>query len=589
MTQKTHPFVHEAVEVVREGGLSRRDFFKYAACFGLSAMSAGRLLGLTAPEIAMAAGQDWKGLEQESPFEIKNLLIDKAKAACAKSGCTVLNAGRGNPDFLNTTARKAFALLTLFAATAAEKEGVKRAGSNEPARDIGYRRMQDGLAAEFATFIKVHRSQPGAMFLERAMEYATRDLGMDPDEVVFQMTDGVQGDFYPDPPRIFPVTEAIAMRYLDRVVFSGKPPAGRFGLFATEGATAAMIYLFNSLRENMVLNPGDKVAIVTPVFSPYLELPVLADYGLEPVYIRCSEEAGWQIPDAEAAKLADPGVKALYMVNPTNPTSVSLSADTVGRMAAVIKAHNPDMVIISDTVYASFVDSFHTFGSVLPENILGVYSYSKYFGVTGWRLGLVMVHENTVVDRIIKRLPPKEQARLDLRYRLTSTRPESIAFIDRLEMDSRQVALAHTGGLSGPQQVAMCLFSLFELLDENFEYKKAIMDILRARWSALYKALALPEPTGDTLTRYYALINLRTLAEQRHGKPFADRLVKGHSLEFLFRLAEQHATICLPGGGFAGPDWSLRVALANIDEQACASVGRSVLAVLDGYKQELGG
>jgi aspartate 4-decarboxylase len=580
MPPKTHPFVEEAAEETRKGGLSRRDFFKYAACFGVSALVAGQLIGLTGPELAQAATMDWKGLEQESPFEIKNLLIQKAQDACAKTGCSVLNAGRGNPDFLNTTVRKGFALLTLFAATVAERQG--------GARDIGYRRMKDGLAAEFTAFIKEQRGHPGAAFLERAMEYVTRDLGMDPDEAVFELTDGVQGDFYPDPPRIFPVTEAIGMRYLDRVVFSGKPPEGRFNLFATEGATAAMIYIFNSLRENMVLNPGDKVAIVTPVFSPYLELPVLADYGLKPVYIRCSEEMGWQIPDSEVAKLKDTGVKALYMVNPTNPTSVSLNADTVGRMAAAIREYNPDMVIISDTVYASFVDTFNTFGKELPENILGVYSYSKYFGVTGWRLGLVMVHENNVVDRIIRKLPRKEQARLDVRYRLTSTRPESIPFIERLEMDSRQVALAHTGGLSGPQQVGMCLFSLFELLDDKFAYKKSIMDILRKRWTALYKALGLPEPTGDNLTRYYALVNIRTLAEKMYGKEFAARLVKGHSLEFLFRLAEQHQTVCLPGVGFAGPDWSLRVALANIDEAACATVGANVLAVLAGYRKELG-
>ena len=189
---------------------------------------------------------------------------------------------------------------------------------------------------------------------------------------------GIQGDFYPDPPRIFPATEKIVRKYLDRVVFSGDPPQGNFHLFATEGATAAMIYLFKSLKENMVLNPGDKVAIVTPIFSPYLELPELKDYGLETVYIRGREDMGWQVPDSEVAKLKDPQVKALYMVNPTNPTSVSLNKDTVQRMAATIKAYNPNMVIISDTVYASFVDKFNTFGKELPENILGVYSFSNF-------------------------------------------------------------------------------------------------------------------------------------------------------------------------------------------------------------------
>ncbi|MDD2463187.1 MAG: hypothetical protein PHI97_04260 [Desulfobulbus sp.] len=62
---------------------------------------------------------------------------------------------------------------------------------------------------------------------------------------------------------------------------------------------------------------------------------------METVYIRGSEEMGWQVPDSEVAKLKDHLVKALYMVNPTNPTSVSLDADTVKRMAATIRTHNP--------------------------------------------------------------------------------------------------------------------------------------------------------------------------------------------------------------------------------------------------------
>ncbi len=580
MDKTMHPFVHEAAEQTRQGHISRRNFFKYAACFGVSAMSAGTLLGLTVPEIAEAAGPDWKGLSTESPFEIKNTLIDMAKDACAKQGCTMINAGRGNPNFLNTTVRKSLALLTLFAAEAAEKPG--------SAKDTGLRIDKQGLAKSFTAFIEDHRGHSGATFLEQAMEYATRDLGMDPDDVVFQLTDGIQGDFYPDPPRIFPVTEVIVNKYLDRVVFTGDPPEGKFNLFATEGATAAMIYIFNSLKENMVLNPGDKVAIVTPVFSPYLELPVLKDYGLEPVYIRGSEAMKWQVPDEEVAKLKDPKVKALYMVNPTNPTSVSLDADTVRRMADTIKVYNPDMVIISDTVYASFVDEFNTFGKLLPKNILGVYSFSKYFGVTGWRLGVVMIHEDCVIDKIISRLPKKKQALLDLRYRLTSTRPGSIKFYDRLEMDSRQVALAHTGGLSGPQQAAMCLFSIFELLDAKFVYKKTIMEILRKRWTALFNALGLPEPDGNNLTRYYALINLEQLAAKIYGKDFATKLAKGHALEFLFRLAGKYHTVCLPGDGFAGPPWSLRVALANISEDDCTAIGKNILAVMDGYKKELG-
>lgn len=401
MSYDVHPFVEEAAEAATGGNLSRRDFFKYAALFGVSTAVAGSLIGLNDPVEARAAAQaDWKALAHESPFEIKNLLIKKAEESCAKSGGTMLNAGRGNPNFLNTAVRESFALLTLFAAQAARERTA--------IHDVGFRREKDGLADALQKFLVKKQAEPGAAFLSQAIAYALKEVDMDADELVFELVDGIQGDFYPDPPRIFPATEKIVRKYLDRVAFSGDPPQGNFHLFATEGATAAMIYLFKSLKENMVLNPGDKVAIVTPIFSPYLELPELKDYGLETVYIRGREDMDWQVPDSEVAKLKDPQVKALYMVNPTNPTSVSLNKDTVQRMAATIKKYNPNMVIISDTVYASFVDKFNTFGKELPENILGVYSFSKYFGVTGWRLGVIMVHENSVVDRLIKRLPPEE-------------------------------------------------------------------------------------------------------------------------------------------------------------------------------------
>ena len=576
-----HPFLHELAHETQNGNVSRRDFLKYASLLGVSLPSAAMLIGLD-PDTVIAevtsTNLDWAALRAESPFEIKNTLIQRAHTAAEKHpGMKVLNAGRGNPDFLNTTVRKAMALFMIFAATDAETTKASR----KP--DIGYRVHKKGLAKRLTAFVNDHRKEPGGAFLKESVDFLLNNVDMDPDEIAFELVDAVQGDFYPDPPRILPVVEDVVNRYLSKIVFSGHPPKGTFHLFATEGATAAMIYVFYSLKANKILNPGDKVAIVTPVFSPYLELPVLDDYDLKTVYISGNEEKGWQIDDSQVAKLKDPAVKALYMVNPTNPTSVALNTDTIKRMSATIKKHNPDMIIISDTVYASFVDEFDTFGRYLPENIIGVYSFSKYFGVTGWRLGAVMIHENSVVDRLIKKLPKRDQALLDLRYRLTSPHPEDIKFFERLEMDSREVALAHTGGLSCPQQVAMTLFALFELLDPQLEYKKNIMGILKERWTALYKALEMEEPTGSNLTRYYALIDLKKLAEKKKGKAFAATMTKGHPLEFLFRLADNQGTICLPGRGFAGPEWSLRVALANIDANDCARVGQDILKVLEGY------
>lgn len=577
------PWIEELVEEIRHGGVSRRDFLRYASLLGISAVSAGVLVGLTPRQVLAVQQEDWQALGEVSPFEIKNLLLEKAHESCQKlvragKKCKVLNAGRGNPDFLNVTVRQAFALLTLFAA--------QEAGRLQRNADMGLRVGKRGLAGRLSGFAKKNSDEPGGAFLQQSVEYILNNLGIAPDEAAFQLVDGIQGDFYPDPPRILPLVDSGVSEYIKKIVFSGKPPAKKFKLFATEGATAAMVYLFKSLQINGLLNPGDSIAIVTPIFSPYLEIPVLPRFNLKPVYIKSSPKDGWQIPPGEMKKLKDKSVKALFLVNPANPASVSLDARSVQGIANIVKNYNRDMVVISDTVYASFVDEFHTLAELIPENILGAYSFSKYFGVTGWRLGVIMVFDDNVVDGLIKKLPKRKQALLDVRYRLTSTQPASIPFLERLEIDSRNVALAHTGGLSTPQQIIMLLFSVFELLDRQNSYKKAVMDLLCRRWQALFKGLQLPAPDSPLLTRYYALLDVRDLIEKRHGGNAVRKLERKPLLEFLLKLAGERQTVCLPGDGFAGPAWSLRVALANLSEDDCGRVGKNIVETLDLYVKD---
>ena len=208
----------------------------------------------------------------------------------------MLNAGRGNPNFLNTEVRKSFALLTLFAAQMAQE------GSTIP--DVGYRLTKTGLSKSLRQFLKNHQRNPGGTLLDHAVGYAIDNVDMDADELVFQLVDGIQADFYPDPPRIFPVTEQIVRKYLDRVVFSGAPPKGAFHLFATEGATAAMIYIFNSLRENMILNPGDKVAHCDPdILALSRVCRSLRITAWRQCIFEAARKLGWQVPDSEVAKI----------------------------------------------------------------------------------------------------------------------------------------------------------------------------------------------------------------------------------------------------------------------------------------------
>jgi len=589
-------WLEELANRASKGEFSRREFLGLAFQAGLGVAAAASMIGMGLPEAwAMVdkASSHKKLqlqnpgftlpkhnflLDKESPFEVKNILIEKAKEAVKTKGIKFLNVGRGNPDFLNTTARQGFAQLVHFSAGAA--------ADRTPTPDLGFRVPAKGLAAKLGGWLKEHAKEPGTEFLAQSFETAKKITGMDPDELAFQMVDAAQGDFYPDPSRILPFNEKIVNAYFNKMIFGGKPPKGKFYLFATEGATASMIYVFQSLKVNGILNPNDKVGIFTPIFSPYLELPELATFNLERVLISGDEDRGWRMNQDHLRRvLKDKSLKALFFINPSNPGGVSLTRETVETVADMVHQYNPELVIINDTVYANFVEEFHTLAELIPQNTIGCFSYSKYYGVTGWRLGTIQIYEDCVVDRLIAKLPAEKKKALAQRYSIVSTDPDSIPFYNRLEIDSRDVALAHTGGLSTPQQVLMSFFSLFELMDTQNTYKKSVTGIIKERWDALFGAIGTPAPEGKDLTRYYHIIDVLQLADHRGGPAFAEWLKEKWPTGFLFHLAEDTATICLPGEGFAGPLWSLRVALANSTKEDMAAVGKNIIAVLDEYHQ----
>src|SRR4029077_13821159 len=149
--------------------------------------------------------------------------------------------------------------------------------------------------------------------------------------------------------------------------------------------------------------------------------------------------------------LLDPKVKAFFIVNPGNPYAVALSPETIKKIGAILKKR-PDLILLTDDVYGTFVPGFRSLMVEYPKNTIGVYSYSKYFGCTGWRLGTIVLHEDNIIDEMIAKLPEPVQKKLDKRYGGLTLEPRKLAFIDRIVADSRDVALNHTGGRSPPPQ-----------------------------------------------------------------------------------------------------------------------------------------
>jgi aspartate 4-decarboxylase len=99
---------------------------------------------------------------------------------------------------------------------------------------------------------------------------------------------------YPVPDRMLRLSEKIVKQYIRKEMIGAHPFLGDFDLYAVEGGTAAMTYLFNSLKVNHLINPGDTIALGMPIFTPYIEIPELAEYHLTEVSIDADPAGGWQ-------------------------------------------------------------------------------------------------------------------------------------------------------------------------------------------------------------------------------------------------------------------------------------------------------
>lgn len=523
-----------------------------------------------------------KKMESISPFELKNKLIEMADESIKKIAHTMLNAGRGNPNWIATTPREAFFLLGKFGLEECRRVMYLPEG-------IAGIPQKDGIAARFETFLKTNHSQPGAELLKGTYQYMLLEHAADPDTLVHEWAEGVVGDQYPVPDRILQFTEMIVQDYLAQEMCDGRPPKGKYDLFATEGGTAAMCYVFDSLQENFLLNKGDGIALMVPVFTPYIEIPQLRRYEFNVTEISADQMTTdglhtWQYKDEDIDRLRNPQIKALFITNPSNPPSYTLSPETAARIVNIVKKDNPNLMIITDDVYGTFSPHFRSLMAELPQNTLCVYSFSKYFGATGWRDAVIALHEENIFDRMIAHLPEEQKKILNKRYSSLTLTPEKLKFIDRMVADSRQVALNHTAGLSLPQQTQMSLFASFAILDKENRYKNKMQEIIRRRLKALWDNTGFSLVDDPLRVGYYSEIDMLVWAKIFYGEEFVSYLKKTYSpLDVVFRLANETSLVLLNGGGFAGPEWSVRVSLANLNEKDYVKIGQGIKRILDEY------
>ena len=244
-----------------------------------------------------------------------------------------------------------------------------------------------------------------------------------------------------------------------------------------------------------------------------MNIPTLNDYDLDVTYIQANtiDADGlhtWQYPDSELEKLHDPSIKLLCLVNPSNPPSVALDDTSRAKLVSLVKNERPDLIIISDDVYGTFVPHYRSLLDDLPYNTACVYSFSKYFGATGWRLAVIATAQKNVFDDLIAKLPDDKKRALANRYACLTDHIEKVKFTDRMVADSRLVALNGTAGLGTPQQVMMSLFALYCLLDDHDVYRTKMQQLVQHRLGLLWKSLGWTLTPDPERAGYYSVIDL---------------------------------------------------------------------------------
>jgi aspartate/methionine/tyrosine aminotransferase len=163
----------------------------------------------------------------------------------------------------------------------------------------------------------------------------------------------------------------------------------------TTGSSGGFILAFLSLFE-----PGERVALANPGYPPYRH--ILSALGCEPVLIETAAATRWALtPQALVAEHRRKPLAGLVVASPANPTGTMMDAQALGALIAAAEAEG--IKVISDEIYHGLDYAFPAATAAgMSPHALVINSFSKYFCMTGWRIGWMVVPEPLV--RTVERL-----------------------------------------------------------------------------------------------------------------------------------------------------------------------------------------
>jgi aspartate/methionine/tyrosine aminotransferase len=189
--------------------------------------------------------------------------------------------------------------------------------------------------------------------------------------------------------------ERISQWYADR--FGVAVPASR--IVVTAGASAALHLACMALIE-----PGDEILMPDPSY-PCNRHFVSAAEG-RAILVPTTAEDRFQLSAAQVQNAWGPRTRGVLLASPSNPTGTSIHPDTLRDIHRVVQAKGG--ITLVDEIYLglSFEAQYGQTALALDEHIISINSFSKYFNMTGWRLGWMVVPEKLVpvIERLAQNL-----------------------------------------------------------------------------------------------------------------------------------------------------------------------------------------
>ena len=188
--------------------------------------------------------------------------------------------------------------------------------------------------------------------------------------------------------------ERIAAYYRERYAVDVAPSR----IVVTPGASAAL-----QLVMAMLVNPDDRVLMADPGYPCNRNFVYLLNG--RPVGIPVGPETAYQPAPGQVETYWDADTRALLVASPSNPTGTILDAETLRAYHTIVKSRGGALVV--DEIYHGLTyDGQADSALSVSDEVVVVNSFSKYFGMTGWRLGWMVVPDSCVagIDKLAQNL-----------------------------------------------------------------------------------------------------------------------------------------------------------------------------------------